>query len=186
MSKAPFRFLIGAQGETYHPNARFAHLVAEARTSSMSTAATLASFNATILEMKARLAAVEAAESQGTQEINTFYLMWAGADLGLERECQSPPITHASAPSCEMRRCAHLPHAGWFRHPQRWLHSRQERQQHPAQSAHAAPCPMLPATGAAHASTPRTGVPALLTLASVPVAEYPRCLYRLHCVVLPR
>ena len=109
----------------------------------MSTAATLASFNATILEMKARLAAVEAAELQGTQEINTFYLMWAGADLGLEWECQSPPINHASAPSCAMRRCAHLPHAGWFRNPQRWLHSRQERQQHPAQGAHAAPCPML-------------------------------------------
>jgi Amt family ammonium transporter len=45
----------------------------------MATSGQLASLNATLMQMSARLSTVEAQQQTGTEELNTFYLMWAGA-----------------------------------------------------------------------------------------------------------
>ena len=63
-------------------------------------------------------------------ELDTFYLMWAGAAAsGDERAC----VRELILPPPQMRRRTHLPDAGGLCHPQCWQHPRQECQEHPSQ-----------------------------------------------------
>ena len=100
--------------------------------------------------MQARLTTVEAEETQQKEELNTFYLMWAGTCTTAPPCCARCCATRAHSPNPQLLRAscvrlllrfvcvvrwlrsgADLPDAGGLCHAQRRLYPGQERQQHP-------------------------------------------------------